>query len=60
MMVPQKVEKPVKATPDLIREKQFPPWELADSWILLLRLALYNDRVGEFLRPHRKRSLKKT
>ena len=48
----QKVKKPVIATPDLIRGKQSPPWQLADSWGLLRRFTPRNDSPGDFLRNH--------
>jgi hypothetical protein len=45
-MVSQKVEKPVIATPDLIRGKQSPIWQ--EYWGLLRRFTPRNDELGEF------------
>jgi hypothetical protein len=49
LMATQRVEKLVIATPDLIRGKQSPPWQLADYRGLLRRFAPRNDRLGDFL-----------
>jgi hypothetical protein len=45
-MCSQKVEKPVIATPDLIRGKQAPPVQLVDYWGLLRRFTPRNDSLG--------------
>jgi hypothetical protein len=46
-MVSRKVDKPVTATPDLIRGRQSPLWPGADPWGLLRRFTPRNDRLGD-------------
>jgi hypothetical protein len=50
LMTAQKVDKPVTATPDLIRGKQSPSWPASDYWGLLRRFTPRNDRIGDFWR----------
>jgi hypothetical protein len=51
-MFSKKVEKTSIATPDLMRGKQSPSWQVDYFWGLLRRFTPRNDGLGDFLRTY--------
>jgi hypothetical protein len=48
LLFSQEVDKPVIATPELVRGKQSPLWQVADYWGLLSLFPPHDDRPGDF------------